>query len=216
MNIQTTFQDYWYKFRANNKTVIGFVLFAVILGAGLTFLQVREYRAESRVVLVQQLGAEVDVYSARRSIEATVDLILSLVYSDDFYNRFAAEDTQIRNNFPQDREDRQRLFERNVKVVSEGSGIIRIATFDRNRDLSLKQNRAALAVLEDTGRVYLGDSDSVNFRVIDEPALDDGIGRPNIWLNLLFSFLIGLALGAVYVLFQKQSPYTFTPRHYRY
>jgi uncharacterized protein involved in exopolysaccharide biosynthesis len=216
MNIQTNFQDYWYTFRIHYKTVIGFVLMALILGSVLTFFQVKEYRAESRVVLVQQLGTQVDVYSARRSIEATVELILSLVYSDDFFNRFTEEDIRIRNNFPEDREDRNRLFARNVKVISEGSGIIRIETYDRNKDIALSQNRAALDTLEDTGRVYFGDSDSVNFRVIDQPSLDDGIGRPNIWLNLLFSILIGWLIGAMYVFFQRQSPYTFTPRHFRY
>lgn len=194
-----------HRIQDNFGTVIVITLAFVLVGVAVTLILPRQYRVESRLVVIQKANAEVDSYTAQRSVESQVSLLIDLAYTDTFFSRVVGEDTAIRDRFPmEDVRRRRRLFRRNVIVDTSGRGFMNILTYDESADVAEKMNRAVVKNLTAQANEILGDTADIS--TVNQPALHDGIGRPNILLNLAGSAIVGLAVSVLYVLTKTQKP----------
>ncbi len=186
-------------------TVIVITLAFVLLGVAVTLILPKQYRVESRLVVIQAASTEVDSYTAQRSVESQVALMIDLAYTDNFFNRVVEGQESIQDRFPiEDVRQRRRLYRRNVIVDSSGRGFINIITYDESADIAETMNRSVIDQLTAQANDIL--RDTANITVVNDPSLYDGIGRPNILLNLLGSAIIGFAVSVLYILTKNQKP----------
>lgn len=191
------------KIRDNFSQIIVISLIFILIGVGVSLILPKQYRAEAQLVVIQKANPEVDSYTAQRSVEATVDLLVNLAYTDSFFANFSKDNVDIKNRFPQTIKERRRAFERDILITSEGGGFIEIQTYDSSSELALAQSQSVVKELVASAESILGDT--ADIQVVNQPALYDGIGRPNLLLNLIGSAILGLVVAFGYVLLKKDT-----------
>lgn len=189
--------------------IVTITLLFTLVGVGVTLVLPRQHKAESRVALIPSSTRETDAYTAQRAIESDANLLIDLVYTDEFFNRFVGEDLEIQKQFSMDDvEERRKEFRRNVIVDTSGRGFISVLTYNKQEDIALTMNEAVVTHIKKNGENILGEKTSIS--VVDNPMVADGIGRPNIFLNMSGAAVVGLAAGITYVLLKK--PYQVPPQ----
>ena len=182
--------------------IVTITLLFTLVGVGVTLVLPRQYKAESRVALIPSSTRETDAYTAQRAIESDANLLIDLVYTDEFFNRFVGEDLTLQQQFSMDDvEDRRKEFRRNVIVDTSGRGFISVLTYNKQEDIALTMNEAVVTHIKKNGENILGEKTSIS--IVDDPMVFDRIGRPNIFLNLSGAAVVGLAAGITYVLLKK-------------
>jgi capsular polysaccharide biosynthesis protein len=191
------------KIQANFGLVVVITLGFVLIGVGVSLALPKQYRVESRLVVIQNASIEVDSYTAQRSVESNVALLIDLAYTDSFFSRVVGEDVAIRERFPlEDIRRRRQLFRRNVIIDTPGRGFINVLTYDESAEVAEKINRSVLNNLVSEGVTILGENARIT--TVNQPSLYDGIGRPNILLNLSGAAILGVAISVLYILTKKQ------------
>ncbi len=203
MESNMTLGDIVAKIQRKFNTVVIITLTFVLVGVGITLILPKQYRAESQLVVIQKANPGIDSYTAQRSIDSNVDLLINLAYTDAFFSSFTVDNVEIRNAFPENLKDRRTQFARNVVVQARGTGFISVLTYDGSSELALTMNQVAVNKLIDQAKVLLGDT--ANIQIVNQPSLFDGVGRPDITINLLGSAIVGLAVAIGYVLSRKEN-----------
>jgi capsular polysaccharide biosynthesis protein len=170
---------------------------------GITLLLPKQYKAEAQLVVLQKANPNIDSYTAQRSIDSNVNLLINLVYTDIFFNSVVADDANIKNLFPENLEDRRTLFARNIITRSRGTGFIAVDTYDKSSELALNMNKVVVNKLIEQAKVLVGETATI--QVVNQPALYEGVGRPNILINLLGSAILGFVVGIGYVITKKDN-----------
>ena len=83
------------------NTIVIITLLFILAGLIITLLLPKQYKAESKLVLLQKANPNIDSYTAQRSIDSNVNLLIDLVYTDVFFTNVIAENTNIKNLFPE-------------------------------------------------------------------------------------------------------------------
>lgn len=188
--------------RKFNMVVITTLLFTLI-GLGITLLLPKQYKAESQLVLLQKANPNIDSYTAQRSIDSNVNLLIDLSYTDVFFTNVIAESAEIKNLFPENLKDRRTLFARNIIVSSRGTGFVSVDTYDKSSELALNMNKIVVNKLTEQAKSLLGDT--ANIQIVNQPALYEGVGRPNIMINLFGSAILGFVVGLGYAITRKDN-----------
>ena len=188
--------------RKFNMVVITTLLFTLI-GLGITLLLPKQYKAESQLVLLQKANPNIDSYTAQRSIDSNVNLLIDLSYTDVFFTNVIAESAEIKNLFPENLKDRRTLFVRNIIVSSRGTGFVSVETYDKSSELALNMNKIVVNKLTEQAKSLLGDT--ANIQIVNQPALYEGVGRPNIMINLFGSAILGFVVGLGYAITRKDN-----------
>ena len=220
---QEVLQHYLETCKRRGGRIILLVLVFVGLGVGATLLMEKEYKATSRVIVTQNLGASGNIYTSRRAANAATETLVKVAYSDQFYNRFTKGNNKIKKFFPDTLEKRRRAFQNDVLIRTPEDGIISITTFNPDRGLALKENKAALEALRTMSDEYFSKEDGVRVHTINSPSLHEGVGRPNIWMNMAAAGLFGLVMAALHLMFvtrrrmARMQGYDeeFVPAHYQ-
>jgi len=201
MNSNLTLVEIATKIQRKFNTIIIITLLFTLVGLGITLLLPKQYRAESQLVVLQKANPNIDSYTAQRSVDASVNLLIDLVYTDVFFNNVIIESAEIKNLFPENLKDRRILFARNILTRSRGTGFISVDTYDKSSELALNMNKIVVNKLTDQAKSLLGDT--ANVQVVNQPALYEGVGRPNIILNLFGSAILGFIVAIAYVASRK-------------
>ena len=207
MDLNLTPWELFQKIQNKFNTVVVITLLFILIGVVVTLIIPKQYRGESQLVLVQKANPNIDPDTAQRSIDSSVDLLINLAYTDVFFNGVVAENVDIKNIFPDNLKDRRRIFARNVIVRSKGSGFVSIETYDSSSETSLAMNKVVLNKLIEQAKFILGETS--NIQVVNQPSLYDGVGRPNILINLFGSAILGFVVGVVYVITRKDQSITY-------
>jgi capsular polysaccharide biosynthesis protein len=185
------------------NTIVIITLLFILVGLIITLLLPKQYKAESKLVLLQKANPNIDSYTAQRSIDSNVNLLIDLVYTDVFFTNVIAENTNIKNLFPENLKDRRTLFARNIVTRALGSGFISVDTYDKSSELALNMNKTVVNKLTDQAKSLLGET--ANVQIVNQPALYEGVGRPNILVNLFGSAILGFMVGIGYVITRKDN-----------
>jgi capsular polysaccharide biosynthesis protein len=203
MNSNLTLGDIISKITRKFNTVVIITLVFTLIGLGITLLLPKQYKAEAQLVVLQKANPNIDSYTAQRSIDSNVNLLINLVYTDIFFNSVVADDANIKNLFPENLEDRRTLFARNIITRSRGTGFIAVDTYDKSSELALNMNKVVVNKLIEQAKVLVGETATI--QVVNQPALYEGVGRPNILINLLGSAILGFVVGIGYVITKKDN-----------
>ncbi len=201
MESNLTLGDIISKIQRKFNTVIIITLVFVLVGVGITLIIPKQYRGESQLVVIQTANPEIDSYTAQRSIDSKVDLLVNLVYTDTFFASVTADNVDIKNAFPENLKDRRTTFARNIIIKSKGTGFITVETYDASSELALTMNKVVVDKLIEQAKTLLGETG--NIQVVNQSSLYDGVGRPDILVNLLGSALLGFAIAIGYVIARR-------------
>lgn len=198
MNSNLTLSEILSKIQRKFNTIVIITLLFTLIGLGITLILPKQYKAESQLVVLQKANPNIDSYTAQRSIDSNVNLLIDLVYTDVFFNNFITENIEIKNLFPDNLRDRRTLFARNILVRSRGTGFISVDTYDKSSELALNMNKVVVNKLTQQAKSLLGET--ADIQVVNQPALYEGVGRPNIIINLFGSAILGFVVSIVYIL----------------
>lgn len=201
MESNLTLGDILSKIQRQFNTVIIITLLFTLAGVGITLILPKQYRGESQLVVLQKANPGVDSYTAQRSIDSNVNLLINLIYTDIFFNSVIVDNIDVKNIFPDSIKEKRRLFARDILVRAKGTGFISVETYNSSSELALTLNKVVVNKLIEQAKVLLGES--ANIQVVNQPALYDGVGRPNILVNLFGSALLGFAVGLGYVIMRR-------------
>ena len=207
MNHNLTLAEIASKITRKFNAVVIITLLFILVGLGITLILPKQYKAEAQLVVLQKANPNIDSYTAQRSIDSNVNLLIDLVYTDVFFNNVTTENIDIKNAFPDNLKDRRTLFARNVITRSRGTGFISVDTYDESSELALNMNKVVVNKLVEQAQILVGETATI--QTVNQPALYEGVGRPNILVNLFGSAILGFIVGIGYAITRKDNTITY-------
>lgn len=203
-------QDNFLKIAKKNWEII--LIFPLILGflsfAISAFLPVK-YSSEVKILVIQkQPNDKVDAFSAAKSAEYLGDVLARMIYTDSFIEDVKNSSPEIKWNFSPSSEKRKKEWEKEIDVKKiNNTGILEIEILNPSKSEAKKISEAIANNFINNGKKYHGGGDNVEIKLVDGPIVSDFQAFPNILLNILFSFVIGL-VGSLSWLYYK---YVYSP-----
>ncbi len=182
-----------------------FALAGLILSVGVSFVEPMKYSSTVRLLVMQDVGASVDAFTASRSEERIAENLATIVYTTTFFDRVLDAGFAIdARYFPTQDNRRRRAWTRTVTpTVSRGSGILTVTAFHPDvRQAELIAQAVGFVLRERVGEYTSGGN--VQVRLIDAPLNSRWPVRPNFVANGLSGFFLGGFVGAGYVLLRAE------------
>jgi len=168
--------------------ILGFLSFSIS-----AFLPVR-YSSEVKILVIQkQPNDKVDAFSAAKSAEYLGDVLSRMIYTDSFIDDVKNSSLDIKWNFSSSSEKRKKEWAKEIDIKKiNNTGILEIKVLDRSKAEAKKISEAIANNFINNGKKYHGGGDNVEIKLIDGPIVSDFQASPNILLNIIFAFAIGL------------------------
>lgn len=197
--IKTIYQKKW--------LIFWLTLLGAVLAFNLAVIQKPQYRANSKILIVQKQNAGQDIYTISKSAQYLTRILKEGIYSDSFLDRIIESPYNIEeNDFPSQLKERRKQWTKNTKVrILRDLGVMEIDVFHPQKDKAENINRAITIVLKENHQIYHGGGENVIVKVLDNPLVSQKPIKPNLWLNLIIGAIIGFLAGLGWILFQKQS-----------
>lgn len=194
MNIYiNTFKKYWYLF----------LLLVVIISAssfGISVVQVPEYKSEVKLLVIQNQGQRLDAYTAARSAQTIGEIISKMVYTSSFFDRVLTSKFEIEDDFGSDPEDRREKWEDRVKIrLSDETGSVQLGVYHEDRKQAEQIAFSIAHTMINYGEHYHGGGSQIEIKMVDLPITSDKTVRPNILINTVAGFGLGVLLSLVII-----------------
>ncbi|MBU0647214.1 hypothetical protein KKC67_01055 [Patescibacteria group bacterium] len=183
------------------RTVLAIVLLTLLLAMVFTLVQPFKYRADLKVLVIQNFSANIDPYTASKSNEYLSNVLARVIYSNSFYNNILASEFDVdKNYFSGDVKKQMEKWAKtiNAKVIND-SGIININVYHSSRIQAEQIAKSISYILQTKHALYHGGGNNVKAQIIDEPIVSRFPVKPNIILNLALGLIIGLFLAFGYI-----------------
>jgi len=187
------------------QTIIMFGLLGLVLSLVISFVQPLRYASTARLLILQNIGTQVDAYTASRSEERIAENLSTIIYTSTFFDQVMESGFDIDEDvFPFDDVRRRRVWRKTVSAtVSRGSGLLSISAYHQDIKQAEQIVRAVAFVL--TNRVgEFTSGGNVQVRLIDAPLNSRWPVKPNVLANLLSGFFLAGFVGIGYVLLQSE------------
>lgn len=189
------------------------VLVASLVFAISTLMEPR-YRSDMSVLVIQKQSEDkVDAYSAAKSAEYLSDIFSKIIYTDSFIDDVLRSPENIQSQFSSNKEERKKEWKREVQTKKvNNTGIIEISVFDPSRKEAEKIAQVISSNLSANNQKYHGGGEKVIVAVIDGPITTEFPTSPNVFLNALAGFILGIAGSIGYLYFfgkEKNESITF-------
>ena len=186
-------------------TVIMFGLLGLVLALIVSFVQPLRYSSTVRLLILQDVGASVDAYTASRAEERIADNLSTILYTSTFFDQVMDAGFDIDQTvFPDDDSKTRKVWGDMVKAtVARGSGLLSITAYHRDINEAEQIVRAIAVVLTERVDEYTSGG-SVDVRLVDDPLNSRWPVKPNILVNILSGFVLGGFVGIGFVLLQGE------------
>lgn len=188
----------------NWKEVLGAGLIcgAISVGLSLLFFPL-QYEAESQVLVIFESKNVTDAYTAMRSAEKIGESITTIVETSNFMAQSLQENStsnQLQQDIFKDLSEKQRRQKWNNSVdasLNYNSNVVTIRTYHTGKKQAKTLNNIVVTTLIKNIDQYTGPQ--TKLKVVNPPLASKFPMKPNLFINFLISFLVGLAIaGAVY------------------
>jgi capsular polysaccharide biosynthesis protein len=176
--------------------LISFVVAAIVFAV--STIVPPKYRSDMSVLVIQkQPEDKVDAFSAAKSAEYLSDIFSKIIYTDPFIDDVLKSPVGVKNKYSTNKEDRKKEWDKEVSAKKvNNTGIIEISVFNPSKKEAEKLAEAISSNLSANNQKYHGGGEKVVITVIDGPITTQNPATPNIPLNSLVGFIVGL-LGAI-------------------
>ncbi|TSC84900.1 MAG: Uncharacterized protein G01um101413_284 [Parcubacteria group bacterium Gr01-1014_13] len=181
------------------------ILFAT-LSAGVSLFFPKQYLATSQVLIISRDRAGVDPYTQARSAERIGSNLAQIMKTTDFYNKVMGSNavsfdrTQWQNL--SDREQRKKWTKDVQAGMVYGASIMNINVYSYSQNEARNLSNAITQTLTAQGWEYLGGD--VAMKTISNPLVSPWFARPNIPVNSVVGFLLGILIASLWVIRYKQ------------
>lgn len=200
----STTSSSFYPLLRNWRTLVFAGAFGLVVAILVSFTQPLEYSSTTRLLITQELGA-VDAYTASRSAESIADSLVQVAYTSTFYDKVMASGYPVDESyFSSDDITRRKQWTDAVSVsVSRTSGLLTVIAY--HPDVTQAENlaRAVAYVLSTQGWTYTSGG-NIAVQIVDDPLNSRYPVRPNLPVNGLSGFVLGVLAGTGYTLIQTE------------
>jgi capsular polysaccharide biosynthesis protein len=180
-----------------------FLLLVVLITAssfGVSAVQEPEYKSEVKLLVIQNQGQRLDAYTAARSAQTVGEVITKMVYTSSFFDKVLTSKYEIKDDFGSDLEKRREKWEDRVKVrLSDETGSVQISVYHEDRKQAEQIAFGIAHTIINYGENYHGGGSQIEIKMVDLPITSEKTVRPNILLNTVAGFSLGILLSLVIV-----------------
>lgn len=188
-----------YKFIVFIGIVIGLVSLLISL------LFPLEYRADAQALIISKSRYGVDPYTVVKSAERVGENLVQVIGTSDFYDKvmlqtgYSIDRTKFDNASER---ARRKLWQKTVQSsVVYGTGVLNISAYNTDPNQAKQMAGATVDTLASKGWEYVGGD--VTIKVVNQPVATRFPVRPNLALNFVMGFLVGVVLSSVLVMRKK-------------
>ncbi|EKE06835.1 MAG: hypothetical protein ACD_18C00260G0001 [uncultured bacterium] len=184
------------RLRRGFKLIFLVGILVAILSVGVTLLFPLQYRADAQVLIISQSRTGVDPYTVVRSAERVGENIAQVMKTNDFYAKVKDQKNyDIDWSYFENKNEREKrkLWQKTiVPSVVYGTGVLNVSSFHREPAVAEKLANAATDALVARGWEYVGGD--VTIKVVNNAVVSKWPVRPNIVLNAMLGFIVGIFL----------------------
>lgn len=182
---------------------IGLIIGLVSLLVSLLFPL--EYRADAQALIISKSRYGVDPYTVVKSAERVGENLVQVIGTSDFYDK-----VMIQPNYNLDKSKfeniseraKRKLWQKTVQSsVVYGTGVLNISAFSTDPAQAKQMAGATVDTLASKGWEYVGGD--VTIKVVNQPVATRFPARPNIVLNFVMGFLVGIVLSTLLIIKKK-------------
>jgi len=178
--------------RARIIIIVGFVFALVALI--ITFLFPLQYRADAQVLVISKSRYGVDPYTVVRSAERVGENVAQVMTTNDFFGKVMAQQKYaLDQSYFQNVSEltkRKRWQKTLQPSMVYGTGVLNVRVYHKDKAQALALANASASVLASDGWEYVGGD--VAFKIVNEAVATQWPVRPNVILNTLIGFVVGL------------------------
>lgn len=185
------------------QTILVIVFSATAVTFSVSAFLPAQYLSEVSILVIQkQTINKVDAFSAAKSAEYLSEILSQVIYSQSFLEDTLTAPFENKKTFSQDVTERELQWKKTVEAKKvNNTGIVKIKVFAKSKIEADSTAQAVAWALSVRGHKYHGGGDWVKIVTIDGPSTSTSPAKPNLWLNTLMGFLVGLAGAGVVVYF---------------
>lgn len=174
-------------------------LLVSVMAGGLSLVSKLEYRAQTQVFVLPQATAGSDPFTLVKTAERIGDNLSHVVYTNSFFERVLERTNGIyqKEDFGKNERAMRRVWAQAISVSPViGTGFVRVEAYDDDKRKAAILAGAVAGVLAERGGEFVpGD---VIIKEVDTVVLSRFPVRPNLPLNMIYGFLLGV-LGVILV-----------------
>jgi capsular polysaccharide biosynthesis protein len=170
----------------------------------ISFLFPLQYRADTQVLILPRAQYGVDPTNADKSAQRAVESLSTVVSTDEFRSLVVGVlPGELQGVFNKSTAKKTRTYWNKTVVASPvfGTNFLNISAYSTDKQAALQVVSAATQALLERGQEYT--STPIVPRIINQPIVSDYPARPNILVNAVFGFLLGVCL-AVFLLVRRE------------
>lgn len=163
-----------------------------------------EYRADAQVLIISKSRYGIDPYTVVKSAERVGENVKEIMTTNDFYDKvinhagFGLDTSQF--DALTERKKRK-LWKKTIQSsVVYGTGVLNISAYHEDPEQAFAYADAAADTLAAKGWEYVGGD--VTIKVVNRPVVTRFPARPNLPINLVAGFIVGMFGMGVLVLRQ--------------
>ncbi|MDP2918557.1 MAG: Wzz/FepE/Etk N-terminal domain-containing protein [bacterium] len=199
--------NYLKQILANWRVIAVILLATITVSLIASSIQKPQYAARGRILITQKTSANMDMYKASQSAERLAMLFAKIIKSSTFFKDVLNSGFPIdKTYFPKsEKSSREKWAEMVSSRVSTDTSIIEIDVYHRDAQETKKILNGIIYNFSEKSKSYYNLGDEVGIVVLDTPLVSERPVKPNLLLNLILGFLIGLVISAIFTLWQKQN-----------
>ncbi len=164
-----------------------------------------QYRADAQVFIISKSRYGVDPYTVVKSAERVGENISHVLKTDDFFQKITTHEGYVLNldkfqGVPE-RTKRKRWQKTIDSSVVFGTGVLNVSAYHEDPNQAKAFAGAAVDTLVAKGWEYVGGD--VTMKVVNKPVVSKLPVRPNVVVNAILGFIVGVLLMGAIVLRRK-------------
>ncbi len=183
-------------------TVLGAVLFFDLM-----VIQEPQYKASSRILVVQKQALGQDIYTISKSAQYLTKILKEGIYSDTFFEEIISSPYQVEvSDFSELSKERRQEWKKRVNVlIIRDLGVMEINVSYPQKEKAEQINWAIVSVLEKNHQFYHGGEDNIEVKILDKPLVSENPISINLWIGTVFGGLLGFLIGISWILKKEDS-----------
>lgn len=163
-----------------------------------------EYSARVQVLIIPGARLGIDPYTEIKSAERIGENFSQIIYTSTFFEKVMnsgyAIDTKL---FAVPERKKRKKWAHTISTqVIRGTGMLSITAFHTNKAQAAEIAKAVGTVLTTQGKEYAGSY--LDLKVVDTVIISEYPVRPNFLMNALLGFVLGVLVGAGYLVLRPQ------------
>ncbi len=185
--------------RRSRFLIVGGLLCA-LLSVAVSFLFPLQYRADAQILILPRVQYGSDPFSATKASEQVAENLSSVVSTDEFRSLvIGALPIELQSSFSKQTPKKTRAYWNKTVEASPvfGTNFLSISAYSTNKEVAMQIVSVAAQTLLERGQEYT--PSPIMPRIINNPIVSEYPARPNLGMNAVLGFLVGVCLSIFFI-----------------